>query len=74
MLAQGFACQEQANAGLAMVLSQRNFKERTHKLGRANIDMAMTFDDEANSIISLKPMVYLIWPAKMKKGDCVLFG
>ena len=36
--------------------------------------MAMNFDEEANAIILVKPMVYLTSPVKMKKGDFVLLG
>ena len=63
-----------ANAASAMDFSQWNFATRTHKLGRVKLVMTMHFDEEANSIIPVKPMVYLVAPIKMKKGDFVLLG
>ena len=63
-----------ANAGSAMDFSQWNFKTRLHKLGRLKLVMTMHYDEEANSIIPVKPMVYLVAPIKMKKGDFVLLG
>ena len=62
------------NAASAMNFSQWNFAARTHKLGRVKLVMTMHFDEEANSIIPVKPMVYLVAPIKMKKGDFVLLG
>ena len=62
------------NAASAMDFSQWNFAARTHKLGRVKLVMTMHFDEEANSIIPVKPMVYLVAPIKMKKGDFVLLG
>ena len=62
------------NAASAMDFSQWNFKARTHKLGRVHLMMTMHYDEEANSIIPVKPMVYLVAPIKMKKGDFVLLG
>ena len=62
------------NAASAMDFSQWNFPERTHKLGRVKLMMALHHDEEANSIIPVKPMVYLTVPIKMKKGDFVLLG
>ena len=35
---------------------------------------AMNFDEEANAIIPVKPIVYLTTPIKMKKDDFVLLG
>jgi len=63
-----------ANAASAMDFSQWNFPDRTHKLGRIKLMMTMHYDEEANSIIPAKPMVYLTEPIKMKKGDFVLLG
>ena len=63
-----------ANAGSAMNFSQWNFKERQHNLGRVKMMMAMNFDEEANSIIPVKPMVYLTESIKMKKGQFILLG
>ena len=57
-----------------MNISQWNFAARTHKLGRVKLVMTMHFDEEANSIIPAKPMVYLVAPVEMKKGDFVLLG
>lgn len=62
------------NAASAMDFSQWNFPEHTHKLGRVKLMMALHHDEEANSIIPVKPMVYLTVPIKMKKGDFVLLG
>ena len=62
------------NAASAMDFSMWNFAARTHKLGRVKLVMTMHFDEEANSIIPVKPMVYLVAPIKMKKGDFVLLG
>ena len=36
--------------------------------------MTMHYDEEANSIIPVKPMVYLVAPSKMKEGDFVLLS
>jgi len=63
-----------ANAASAMDFSQWNFPERTHKLGRVKLVMTMHFDEDANTIVPVKPMVYLTHPIKMKKGDFVLLG
>ena len=62
------------NAASAMDFSQWDFKACTHTLGRVKLIMTMHYDDEANSIIPVKPMVYLVAPIKMKKGDFVLLG
>ena len=62
------------NAASAMDFSQWNFPERTHKLGRVKLMMALHHDEEANSIIPVKPMVYLTHPIKMTKGSFVLLG
>ena len=63
-----------ANAASAMDFSKWNFSERTHKLGRVKLVMTMHYDEEANTIIPVKPMVYLTHSIKMKKGDFVLLG
>ena len=63
-----------ANAASGMDLSKWNFPGRTHTDGRVKMEMAMSYDEEANSIIPVKPMVYLVAPVKMKKGDFVLLG
>ena len=36
--------------------------------------MAMHFEEDAKSIIPIKPMVYLTVPVKMKKGTSVRLG
>ena len=63
-----------ANAASAMNFSQWNFPERTHKLGRVKLVMTMHYDEEANTIVPVKPMVYLTHPIKLKKGEFVLLG
>ena len=63
-----------ANAASAMDFSRWNFAERTHKLGRIKLMMTMHYDEDANSIIPAKPMVYLTAPIQMKKGDFILLG
>lgn len=63
-----------ANAASAMDFSQWNFPACTHKLGRVKLVMTMHFDEDANTIVPVKPMVYLTHPIKMKKGDFVLLG
>ena len=63
-----------ANAGSTMDFSQWNFPQRTHKLGRLKLMMTMHYDEESNSIIPVKPMVYATHPIKMKKGTFVLLG
>ena len=63
-----------ANAASAMDFSQWKFQEGTHKLGRVRMVPAMNFDEEANAIIPVKPIVYLTTPIKMKKDDFVLLG
>ena len=62
-----------AQAANSMDFSQWNFNERTHTLSQVKILMSMTFD-EANSIISVKPMVHLTVQVKMRKGTCVCLG
>ena len=39
---------------------------------KAHVASAMNCDREANSIIPVKPMVYLPVPVQMKKGNAVL--
>ena len=63
-----------ANAASTMDFSQWNFTEGTHKLGRVKLMMTMHYDEEANTIIPVKPMVYLTHPIKMSKGTFVLLG
>ena len=63
-----------ANAGSAMDFSKWIFKQATHKLGRVKLMPTMHYDEEANSIIPVKPMVYLTHPIKMSKGTFVLLG
>ena len=62
------------NAASAMDFSKWNFPARTHKLGRVKLVMTMHYDEENNTIIPVKPMVYLVAPIKMKKGEFVLLG
>ena len=57
-----------------MDFSQWNFPQRTHKLGRVKLGMTMNYDEEANSIIPAKPIVFLTHPIKMTKGSFVLLG
>ena len=63
-----------ANAASTMDFSQWNFAERIHKLGRIKLVMTMHYDEEANTIIPVKPMVYVVHPIKMKKDSFVLLG
>ena len=63
-----------ANAASAMDFSQWDFPKRIHKFGRLKLMMTMHYDEEANSIIPVKPMVYLTHPIKMSKGTFVLLG
>ena len=63
-----------ANAASTMDFSQWDFPKRIHKLGRVKLVMTMHYDEEANSIIPVKPMLYLTHPIKMKKGTWVLLG
>ena len=63
-----------ANAASAMDFSQWNFSSRTHKLGRVKLMMTMHYDEEANTIVPFKPMVYLTHSIKLKKGEFVLLG
>ena len=63
-----------ANAASAMDFAQWLFKQGSHKLGRLRVVPAMNFDEDSNSIIPVKPIVYLTAPIKMKKGDFVLLG
>ena len=48
-----------ANAASTMDFSQLDFPKRIHKLGRVKLVMTMHYDEEANSIIPVKPMLYL---------------
>ena len=57
-----------------MDFSQWDFPKRIHKFGRLKLVMTMHYDEEANSIIPVKPMVYLTHPIKMSKGTFVLLG
>ena len=63
-----------ANAASTMDFSQWNFAEGTHKLGRVKLMMTIHYDEESNSMIPVKPMVYLTHPIKMTKGSFVLLG
>ena len=63
-----------ANAASAMDFSQWDFQKCTHKLGRVKMVVAMNFDEGANTIIPVKPVVYLTEPIKMDKGDFILLG
>ena len=63
-----------ANAASTMDFSQWDFPKRIHKFGRLKLVMTMHYDEEANSIIPVKPQVYLTHPIKMTKGSFVLLG
>ena len=64
----------EANAASAMGFSQWNFNERTRRWGRVKMRTAMNVDEEANSIIPVKPMVLLTVPVKMQHDKFVLLG
>ena len=62
------------SAASAMDFSQWDFQKCTHNLGGVKMVVAMNFDEGANTIIPVKPVVYLTEPINMEKGDFILLG
>ena len=63
-----------ANAGSLMTFASWDFKNLAHTAGRVRMVPGLAYDDEHNSIIPVKPVIFLTHPIKMKKGDVVRLG
>ena len=63
-----------ANAGSLMTFASRDFKNLEHTAGRVRMVPGLAYDDEHNSIIPVKPVIFLTHPIKMKKGEVVRLG
>jgi hypothetical protein len=63
-----------ANAGSLMTFAGWDFKNLTHTAGRVRMVPGLAYDYEHNSIIPVKPVIFLTHPIKMKKGDVVRLG
>jgi len=62
------------NAGSAMTLDEWDFPQGVHKLGRLCLKECMVYDSDLNSIILMKPAIFLTVPVKMAKGDIICLG
>eukprot|EP00972_Heterocapsa_arctica_P077335 11406090-Heterocapsa_arctica.AAC.1 len=63
-----------ANARSLMKFSGWDFKNLTHQAGRVRMVPGLAYDEEHNTIIPVKPIIFLTHPIKMKKGDVVRLG
>jgi hypothetical protein len=63
-----------ANAGSLMTFAGWDFKNLTHSAGRVRMVAGLTYDDERNIIIPVKPVIFLTHSIKMKKGEVVRLG
>jgi hypothetical protein len=63
-----------ANAGSLMNFAGWDFKNATHTSGRVRLVAGLAYEEEFNSIIPVKPVIFLTHSIKMKKGDVVRLG
>lgn len=62
------------NAGSLMSFSGWDFVNLKHEKGRVRIVPGLAYDDEHNTIVPVKPVIFLTEPISVKKGQFVLLG
>jgi hypothetical protein len=63
-----------SNAVSCMDFSQWNFLDLTHKKGRVKLIPGLSYSDEHNATVPVKPALYLTDPVKVMRSEVVFLG